>query len=253
MPLFPMRAFQGSPSSVRVRNVPKRIGKWNIEKVYFSYVYPDNTDGNVECVLVGGVYVGTIAGCNTVGNVQNGYSIFADGEDENGNAVTGYCLGKGDIKILDAGGITQPLQNTTFVQILSERPESPNDGDMWQTNGAWYVWQNNQAWAIGDDSGLIDGKLDFDISDVNEWEPGDYSKGDYCTYNGAYYKYIYDGTQYDGGAPNVNQNWLPCSFQMRLSDAQKSAIDSVVDERATTIRFNDDTSATFNWSGEINH
>lgn len=250
--LFPMRAFQGSPSSIRVRNVPKKIGDWVISKVFFTVAYPDNSVHTTECKLIGGVYVGTVDGCNKVGVQKNGYSIFADGVDENGDEVKNYCLGKGDVYILDADGIIEP-ENSQLMRIYEEQPTTPNDGDMWQVDGAWYVWQNNQAWAIGDDSGLIDGKLDFDISDVPPWEPGDYSKGDYCTYNGAYYKYIYDGTQYDGDAPNVNQNWLPCSFQMRLSDTQESAIDSVVDERATTIRFNDDTSATFNWSGEINH
>jgi hypothetical protein len=43
MPLFPMRAFEGSPSSIRIRNVPKRIGDWVIDKVYFAVTYPDNT------------------------------------------------------------------------------------------------------------------------------------------------------------------------------------------------------------------
>jgi len=115
MPLFPMRAFEGSPSSIRVRNVPKRIGKWAIEKIYFSATYPDNSNHSIECVLVGGVWVGTIEGCNIIGHVKNGYSIFADGTDENGNVVTDYCLGKGDIQILDARGITEPLQNVKFV------------------------------------------------------------------------------------------------------------------------------------------
>lgn len=156
MPLYPIRAFEGSPSSIRIRNVPKKIGTWSITKIYFSVTYPDNTTHVVECKHVGGVYVGTITGCNTVGNVQNGYSIYADGVDENGNAVTNYCLGKGDIQILDARGITEPLKNTKFVQILSSEPATPNEGDMWQTSGAWYVWQDGEAWAIGDDSGRID-------------------------------------------------------------------------------------------------
>ena len=150
MPLFPIRAFQGSPSSVRVRNVPKKIGKWNIEKVYASIAYPDNTTHTVECRLTGGIYVGTISGCGTIGKVENGYSIFADGTDENGAAVTNYCLGKGDVQILDASGIVEPLQNTKFVQILSSEPSTPNEGDMWQEDGVWYIWQDNSACKLGD-------------------------------------------------------------------------------------------------------
>ena len=33
MPLYPLRAFVNSPSSLRIRNVPKRIGDWNITSV----------------------------------------------------------------------------------------------------------------------------------------------------------------------------------------------------------------------------
>jgi len=43
MPLWPMRAYVGSPSSIRVRNVPKKIGDWCINKVTFVVNYPDNT------------------------------------------------------------------------------------------------------------------------------------------------------------------------------------------------------------------
>ena len=42
-PLWPMRAYVGSPSSIRVRNVPKKIGDWCINKVTFVANYPDNT------------------------------------------------------------------------------------------------------------------------------------------------------------------------------------------------------------------
>lgn len=33
MPLDPMMAYVGSPSSIRVRNAPKRIGDWCIRSV----------------------------------------------------------------------------------------------------------------------------------------------------------------------------------------------------------------------------
>lgn len=97
MPLFPLRAFQNSPSSIRVRNVPKKIGSWQITKVYFLAKYPDGSIKSADCVLVGGIWVGTIGGSSEAGRSENGYSIFADGIDENGNTVIDYCLGKGDI------------------------------------------------------------------------------------------------------------------------------------------------------------
>lgn len=50
MPLFPLRAFINSPTSLRIRNVPKKIGDWSITKVYVSAAYPDNSIQSTECV-----------------------------------------------------------------------------------------------------------------------------------------------------------------------------------------------------------
>lgn len=210
LPLFPMRAFEGSPSSIRIRNVPKRIGDWVIDKVYFAVTYPDNSTQTIECKLVGGVYVGTIAGCDTIGNVKNGYSIFADGKDENGNAVTDYCLGKGDVQILDARGIIQPLQNTTFVQILSAHPAAPNDGDMWYENDAWYVWQNGQAMPLGDDSAII-GNLSERVDELSA---------------------------------------ELSSKQDELTDAEQYALSDTVYDLATKFYFTDNTTSAFSWNKE---
>ncbi len=33
LPLFPLRAYVNSPSSVRVRNVPKKVGTWDLTEV----------------------------------------------------------------------------------------------------------------------------------------------------------------------------------------------------------------------------
>lgn len=33
MPLYPLRAYVNSPSSVRVRNVPKKVGTWDLTEV----------------------------------------------------------------------------------------------------------------------------------------------------------------------------------------------------------------------------
>lgn len=153
--LFPMRAFKGSPSSVRVRNVPRKIGTWSISKVYFSATYPDNQMACAECVLVGGVWIGTITGSARTGFCENGYSVTADGTDENGNAVSGYILGKGDITILDADGAITPGEVMHSMQLLSAESANPKDGDVWKENGAYYIYQDGQAWPIGDDSELV--------------------------------------------------------------------------------------------------
>lgn len=67
MPLFPWRAFVNSPSSLRIRNVPKKIGTWQITAVRLVAAYPDNSIKAANCVLVGGVWVGTIDGSTMSG------------------------------------------------------------------------------------------------------------------------------------------------------------------------------------------
>ena len=166
MPLFPLRAFVNSPSSIRVRNVPKKIGNWQITKVYFNAAYPDNSIKSADCVLVGGVWVGTIEGSSTSGSSLNGYTIFADGVDENGNSVNGYVLGKGDIQILEADGTITPGETTYYVHMLSGEPAQPKEGDLYQISGTWYIYQDGTSYPIGDDSGLIS-QLSSDMTQLS--------------------------------------------------------------------------------------
>jgi len=100
-PLTPFKAFVSSPSSVRVRNVPRRIGTWDITAVTVSVDYPDCTTETAACVLTAGVWVGTVPGCETPGDALRGFVVRADGVDENGDAVNGYVLGVGDVEILN--------------------------------------------------------------------------------------------------------------------------------------------------------
>lgn len=155
MPLYPWRAYVNSPSSLRVRNVPRKVGNWSIDRVYVTAAYPDNSLKTADCVLVGGVWVCTIEGSTSPGESQNGYTIYADGVDENGDRVTGYVLGKGCISILETDGTITPGETTYYVHLLSSQPVSPKEGDLWQLSGSWYIWQDGTAYPIGDDSGLI--------------------------------------------------------------------------------------------------
>ena len=155
MPLYPWRAYVNSPSSLRVRNVPRKVGNWSIDRVYVTAAYPDNSIKTADCVLVGGVWVCTIEGSSSPGESQNGYTIYADGVDENGDRVTGYVLGKGCISILENDGTITPGETTYYVHLLSSQPASPKEGDLWQLSGSWYIWQDGTAYPIGDDSGLI--------------------------------------------------------------------------------------------------
>ena len=73
--------------------------------------YPDKTQKTAQCVLVGGVWVGTIEGSPASGTCTNGYTVIADGIDENGNPVSGYVLGRGDVEILKEDGT--PIEDPT--------------------------------------------------------------------------------------------------------------------------------------------
>lgn len=139
MPLFPWRAFVGSPSSIRVRNVPKRIGNWHITKTYVQVSYPDNSLKTIDCVLVGGVYVATVDASNVSGTVTNGYTIFADGIDENNNVVTGYVLGKGDIYILEADSTIASSTTKYSVKLLSSETDLELVGDAYIADDKLYI------------------------------------------------------------------------------------------------------------------
>lgn len=145
MPLFPLKAYSGSPSSIRVRNVPKQIGSWKITSVVFTAVYPDGQTKSANCVLVNNIWVGTIAGSDATGTTENGYTIFASGIDESGNQVNDYVLGKGDIEILDSTGVPTPSSHSYFVHLLSAESEDPKEGDLYPTLSGYMIWQDGAA------------------------------------------------------------------------------------------------------------
>lgn len=149
MPLYPWTAFVNSPSSIRVRNVPKKIGSWCITRVYVSVVYPDGQIKTADCIPVGGVYVGTVDGADVSGTTENGYTIFADGIDENGNAVTGYILGRGNVTILDDEGTLKPDAKRYYVRMLSAESETHYEGDLYPTESGYVIWQDGEAHLLG--------------------------------------------------------------------------------------------------------
>ena len=108
MPLNPFTAFKGSPSSIRVLDVPKKIGLWNITSVQIQVTYPDSHIVSKECVRTGNVWVGTLEGTSAVGSVCKGYKITASGVDEDGSEISGYVLGVGDVVIIDLDGSIYP-------------------------------------------------------------------------------------------------------------------------------------------------
>ena len=154
MPLYPLRAFVNSPSSVRVRNVPTEIGAWKITSVRVAVAYPDSSIKTADCVLAGGAWVATVTGCAVSGTTENGFTVFAGGVDENGNAVANYVLGKGDVEVLKADGTLSPDAPAYYVHLLEEEPDAPNEGDMWPTAAGFVIWQDGEARALGGGSSV---------------------------------------------------------------------------------------------------
>lgn len=169
-PLETLKSFVGSPSSIRVRNVPKRIGNWNITNVFVTVVYPDNTTRTIESLLTGGVYVATMEGCNVSGKVENGLTITANGKDENDNLVTGYVLGKGDVEILSAMENVSPGQTVYYIHLLEDEPDVPKNGDMYKKDGNYVVYQNGVETPLGvsqeNMESYVDGKIEEAVEEL---------------------------------------------------------------------------------------
>ena len=169
-PLDTLKSFVNSPSSIRVRNVPRKVGNWCITNVFATIAYPDNTVKTVECVLTGGVYVATFDGCSVSGKVENGLTISANGKDENDNVVTGYVLGKGDVDIMDARDNVNPSKTVYYIHLLEDEPDVPMDGDMYKKDGNYVVYQNGVENQLGisqeDVESYVDQKVEEAVEEV---------------------------------------------------------------------------------------
>lgn len=130
MPLDPVFSFKGSPSSLRIMDVPKGIGKWTLNAVKVIVKYPDDTTITTNALRNGSVWVATFEGNNTVGKSGSGYKVVADGLDENGNDVTGYVLGVGDLYVLDNDTNLEPLVDKSYVKYCASTPSTPMRGDL---------------------------------------------------------------------------------------------------------------------------
>ena len=128
-PLEPVFTFINSAQSFRIRNVPKRIGRWEINKVFVNVTYPDTTVISKECVLNGGVWVGTIEGCSISGKTLNGFVVTASGIDENELPISNYVLGVGDVFVQDLDGSISPDVNVARMYFYSTAPVSPKKGE----------------------------------------------------------------------------------------------------------------------------
>ena len=165
MPLTPCFAFQGSPTSLRIMGVPKKIGNWEITSVKVMMSFPDNTTKEKEAVRTGNVWVSTIDGCDIAGKVTQGYSIVAGGLDEDGSEVGGYILGKGDVFVIENRNDIKSLVDKIAVRYLQDIPASPVVGDFIEYGGNLRFYDGEQ-WIVLATGGEIPTKVSQLENDV---------------------------------------------------------------------------------------
>ena len=157
MPLQPLFTFCGSPSSVRIMDVPKSIGDWSIDEVKLVVKYPDNSTVVKNAVRNGCVWVATIQGTDIAGKVSNGYEIVASGKDEDGNDVNGYVLGCGDVIVINRDvNATKDIEKF-YVKWNDELPANPVKGDVIYHNGDVRLFNGSEWLTLGIDPQIIEG------------------------------------------------------------------------------------------------
>ena len=139
-PLGPVNAFKSSPQTIVLKGVPKKIDGWALTRVYFKMKYPSEVV-EVECRQVGKSYVGTVKGSSEAGTVGNGFEVYADGIDENGNSIKGYILGCGDVCILDDDGRIIPQRALDVLNVVKSKDEDEKHiGDSVFTENGIDIW-----------------------------------------------------------------------------------------------------------------
>ena len=170
MPLQPLFTFCGSPSSVRIMDVPKSIGDWSIDEVKLIVKYPDNSTIVKNAVRNGCVWVATIQGTEISGKVSNGYEIVASGKDEDGNEVNGYVLGSGDVIVINRDvNATKDIEKF-YVKYNDELPTNPVKGDVIYHNGNVRLFNGSEWLTLGLEPHVIEG-IDNRINEVESSIP----------------------------------------------------------------------------------
>lgn len=186
-------AFVSSYSNVRVKDIPSKIGTWELTALKVRVSYPDNTTHEDNCVNVDGVWVSTLPPSTMTGKSANGYQILASGIDEDGSAVDGYVLGSGDVVILDIDPTVSVDNQTYYLHMKETRPENPVKGDSYiDNNGMWHIY-TPIGWADFMTSQVVintysRAECDAKFRDKNDLTYMRQTDNYYVTYDGATYE-----------------------------------------------------------------
>jgi hypothetical protein len=146
LPLFEATAIVGSASTAFIRRVPASVGSWHITKVYVNAQYPDGSNVTVEAsVGAEGVWTATLPATETSGRVKSGFSILADGIDENGDPITSYILGIADFAVYTRDMKVQPGTVSYQLKYFDTAPDPVKKGDVAPFGGDLKLY-NGTAW-----------------------------------------------------------------------------------------------------------
>lgn len=157
LPLLEATAIVGSPSTANIYNVPKQIGTWDILKVYIEVSYPNGSTVVEEAVKTAqGIWTATVPMCETSGRVKSGFTVIADGEDENGDEVTGYILGVADFAVYTRGLEVRDGETTYNLRYFDTMPATPAKGDVTPIDGVPKLYDGYNWISFADEVDLSD-------------------------------------------------------------------------------------------------
>lgn len=173
LPLMEATAIVGSPSTANIYNVPKQIGTWDILKVFIQVSYPNGSTVTEEAVKTAqGIWTATVPMCEMSGRVKSGFTVIADGEDENGDEITGYILGVADFAVYTRGLVVRDGEKVYNLRYFDIPPAVPSKGDVAPFNGIPKLY---------DGYNWISFANDVDLSDYYTKEETDALFDDYYT------------------------------------------------------------------------
>lgn len=144
LPLQTVFSSVNSPIHIRLINIPKPIGKSKITEVFVKCAYPDNSTHIEKCSIVSGCYFTTIPACGTSGKSVKGIQVIANGTDQDGNEINGYCLGIGDIVVIDRDGSYYDSGTVHYLHLLSAESAEPQQGDIYHDGSTFKIYDGSE-------------------------------------------------------------------------------------------------------------
>ena len=173
MPLGPFHVFAGSAASFTICDIPLPLGVRKVEGVSVQVKNADGETRGLAAVRVGSAWGVTVpAGfLSRSGTVEKGIVITAAGHDDNGEDVSSWKLGAGDVFIMSDDGSVAPGEVRQDLEWFDEVPDNPRNGYVAPVEGVVCVYRNGEWVPLGSQGDVR--RADF--QDIQELTPGDSS------------------------------------------------------------------------------